>query len=119
LTTYTLVLTLALFVFAAAANARVPAHGSTVAQAKKEIRRLWGPQAPRAFCIVGRESSWNPRAVSRTNDHGLFQLNAIHARTYGRVWWARRYDPVANVRMAWRLYRGAGWSPWAGGAYRC
>ncbi len=94
------------------------ATASTVAQAKQEIRRLWGSQAPRAFCIVGRESSWNPRAVSRTNDHGLFQINAIHARTFGPMW-ARRYDPVANVDMAWRLYLADGFGPWRGGRWAC
>lgn len=94
------------------------AHASTVAQARQKIQKLWGPQAPRAYCIVKRESGWNPRAVSRTNDHGLFQINGIHSYTM-RDSWARRYDPVTNVLMAWRLYRAAGWSPWAGGAYRC
>lgn len=108
--------TLAAIILAVTASS---ASASTVAQAKKEIRRLWGKQAPRAFCIVGRESSWNPRAVSRTNDHGLFQLNAIHARTFGPKLWARRYDPVANVDMAYRLYLADGFGPWRGGRWAC
>lgn len=110
-----MILTLAVISLLACTTA---AQASTVAQARKEIRRLWGKQAPRAFCIVGRESHWNPRAVSRTNDHGLFQINAIHSRSMSDLW-ARRYDPVVNVHMAWRLYRGAGWHPWDGGAYAC
>lgn len=94
------------------------AKASTVAQARAEIVRLWGDQSPRALCIVRRESGWNPRAVSPTNDYGLFQLNAIHARTFGPRW-LQVLDPVANVRMAYTLYRSSGWQPWAGGRYPC
>lgn len=110
--------TTAVTVLAVALALAGSAGATTVAQAKKEIRRLWGPNATRAFCIVARESNWDPKAVSRTNDHGLFQLNAIHARAFGSDW-AHRYDPVENVRMAFRLYKAAGFSPWAGGRYSC
>lgn len=104
-----------------AALALTPAaSASTVAQAKKEIRRLFGKDAPRAYCIVGRESSWQPRAVSRTNDHGLFQLNApTWARFFGSQW-RFVYDPVQNARMAYVIYRRAGgFSPWDGGRWAC
>lgn len=96
------------------------ADATTVAQAKKEVRRLWGKQAPRAYCIIGRESGWNPRAVSATGDHGLFQLNAYTWERYFGRRWARRYDPVANVRMGYVIYkRAGGFSPWRGGRWAC
>lgn len=95
------------------------AHATTVAQGKKEIRRLFGHDADWAMCIVNRESGWNPRAVSATNDHGLFQLNAPTWQRFFGGRWQRVYDPVANVRMAYTIYRRAGRSPWHGGRWSC
>jgi hypothetical protein len=96
------------------------AHASTVAQAKKEVRRLWGAQAPRAYCIIGRESGWRATAVSATGDHGLFQLNAYTWRKYFGSRWSRVYDPVENVRMGFVVYkRAGGFGPWRGGRWAC
>lgn len=93
------------------------AEASTVAQARAEVWRIWGPNAPRMLCTIGRESSWRPWVVSPTDDHGLAQLNApTWRRHFGRRW-AMVYDPVANVRMARevfleteRLQRRNGWT---------
>ena len=95
------------------------AHATTVAQGKKEIRRLFGKDAGWAMCIVNRESGWNPRAVSATNDHGLFQLNAPTWQRFFGPRWQRVYDPVANVRMAYVIYQRGGRSPWHGGRWTC
>jgi len=72
----------------------------------------------RAFCIVGRESQWNPRAISPTGDYGLWQWNYA---TWHRVLdWNRIFDPVYSTAMAWRITRhGVDWSPWRGGTYAC
>lgn len=58
------------------------------------------------------ESRMQPDAVSPTNDHGLFQLNAVHAASHPDLW-PRRYEPLANALMAERLWREQGWRPWA------
>lgn len=80
------------------------ANASTIAQARREVWRLWGPQAPRMLCTIDRESSWRPWVVSPTNDHGLAQLNApTWRRHFGRRW-ALVYDPVENVRMAREVF---------------
>lgn len=63
------------------------------------------------------ESGGNPRAISHTDDHGIFQLN--------RPSWERRfpevtgqpfldgvYDPEANIRFAAWLQSEAGWGQW-------
>ena len=92
------------------------ATASTVAQARAEVWRLWGRNAPRMICIIGRESQWNPRAVSRTGDHGLMQLNAYSWRRSFGARWASVYDPVANVRMGYDIYRIQGFRAWT--AYR-
>ena len=85
---------------------------STVRDARREVWRLWGSSAPRMLCIIDRESGWTPRAVSRTDDHGLVQLNAPSwARYFGRRW-QLRYDPVANVRMGYRVWQLQGFSAW-------
>lgn len=88
------------------------ADASTVSQARAEVHRLWGAQAPRMLCIIGRESSWNPRAVSRTDDHGLVQLNRPSWQRYFGARWNLRYDPVENVRMGYRVWRIQGFGAW-------
>lgn len=61
--------------------------------------------------IAWCESRHDPNAVSHTNDHGLFQLNAVHARSHPDLWW-NRYDAMSNAMMAERLYAQQGWQPW-------
>ena len=64
-----------------------------------------------AFCIVNRESGWNPGAISRTDDHGLAQINRPSHPwvSYGRI----TVDPVYAVAVFVRLSdRGRDWGPW-------
>jgi hypothetical protein len=77
---------------------------------------MWAVQ--KAYCIVGRESTWNPRAISPTGDYGLFQINySAHHRSFD---WSRILEPHYNTYVAWRLSnRGHNWQPWAGGSYSC
>ncbi len=82
------------------------------------------PQRAVAACIIKRESGGNPKAVSPTDDWGLFQLNrpshkAQFERMYGRPFESKALDPRLNGRYAAYLYSIAGWSPWRGGQYRC
>lgn len=100
-----------LFCLAACLWARA-ADASTVQQARAEVWRLWGAQAPRMICVIGRESRWNPHAVSPTGDHGLVQLNAYSWRRHFGSRWASVYDPVENVRMGYRVWRLQGWNAW-------
>lgn len=82
------------------------------------------------ICIMYRESGGNPRAY---NDDwrpyrsvaGLFQIEwRFHATPWERNagydvgWWhfyKRVSDPVQNVKLAYRLYKTSGLSPWGGG----
>lgn len=68
------------------------------------------------LCIARRESGLNPRAANwrdaNGGSHGLFQINGVHR---GKLDWGRIYDPHYNTLAAWRLYKGAGLSPWGGG----
>jgi len=56
-----------------------------------------------AFC----ESSYNTRAVSRTGDVGLFQINWIHG--YSRE---SLKSPQFNTWVAYKLWLQRGWQPW-------
>jgi hypothetical protein len=100
-------------------------YGGVSASVREKVRREIRRQFPRtewrwAYCVVGRESGWNPRAVSRTNDHGLFQLNIIHAGYFTRAgMWHRRYTIRGGVRMGYLLWRAQGRSPWYGGHRAC
>lgn len=93
------------------------ADASTINQARAEVWRLWGTSAPRMLCIIGRESGWNPRAVSRTDDHGLVQLNRPSWERHFGARWRLRYDPVANVRMGYRVWRIQGFGAWTTARY--
>lgn len=82
------------------------------------------PQRSVAACLAKRESGNNPSAISATKDYGLWQINrAAHKRQFERMYGApfetKALDPVLNGKYAAYLFSVAGWSPWAGGAYRC
>jgi len=87
-----------------------PAHW-TKAELECVVRIGFGSQAGNAMRIVSCESVWNPYAVSRTSDYGLFQIN----RTYNSEGWrlgANIFDPVWNTRIAYYFYKTRGWSDW-------
>lgn len=96
----------------AAALVAARADASSLSEARREVHRLWGASAPRMLCIIRRESNWRPTAVSATDDHGLVQLNRPSWQRYFGARWSLRYDPVANVRMGYRVWRLQGWSAW-------
>jgi hypothetical protein len=64
-----------------------------------------------AGAIVRCESNGIPNVVSRTNDWGLFQINAVHrGRVGGDL--NKLLDPETNVRVASILWREQGWGIW-------
>lgn len=75
-----------------------------------------------AHRVVKCESNYNPNAVSSTNDHGLFQINATTwnkpghpdpvADFIGRNW-HRRYEPAMNALMAKKIRERYGWKMWS------
>lgn len=69
-------------------------------------------QVNNALLTMKRESGCRTNAVSRTNDHGLMQINyRWHAGKVGHVK-NRLYDPETNIRIAAGIYNGRGWSAW-------
>lgn len=96
------------------------------------IDRIFPPeQRAMARCIRLAESGNNPRAVSPTDDHGWFQINAgiprdgaTYAEHYekwgwtgwrayfGEERWALVYEPWANTRMAFDVFIRGRWEPW-------
>lgn len=70
-----------------------------------------------ALAIMACESGGNPNAVSRTNDHGLFQIHNGLVSYGGQI-----YDPASNIRIAYEnYYKTRGWQPWStykNGCYR-
>lgn len=79
------------------------------------INDIFGGSAPAATRIATCESRMDPGAVSPTNDHGLFQINAVHRGQFEAVTgqaWSQVYDPYWNTVYAKWLYDQQGWSPW-------
>ena len=68
-----------------------------------------------AVAVARAESNWNPKAtLLNTNgsvDHGLFQINSVHAAILAEGNWS---DPGDNAVMAFKVWTQAGdsWSPW-------
>lgn len=72
-----------------------------------------------AVRIAQCESGLDPHARSRTNDHGVFQLNAPSwssrfQQVTGQPWNPDVYHAEANARFArWLVNETGGWSHWA------
>jgi hypothetical protein len=80
------------------------------------ITAVFGVLAPEATKIARCESGLRPTAVSPTDDHGLFQINAVHKANFTTVTgqpWSEIYNPMMNTRYAKWLYDRQGWAPWA------
>jgi hypothetical protein len=89
---------------------------STVKRSEDIIRQVFGPELmPEAIEIAICESDLNPKAVSKTNDHGLFQINIINRAQWTEVTgqpWDAVYDPVWNTRFTKAMWDIHGWQPW-------
>lgn len=72
--------------------------------------------ADEANDVAACESGHRADAVSPDGaNHGLFQINRVHRRTFEQVTgqpWAEVYDPVHNTRFALWLWQQQGWEPW-------
>lgn len=64
----------------------------------------------KAYRVMWCESKGDPMAYSAGN-HGLYQLNSVHAgRVGGDI--TAFYDPEINVRVAYSIFTEQGWGPW-------
>lgn len=83
---------------------------------QESISMLFGHEAGNATKVAHCESRMDPNAVSPTNDHGLFQINAVHRAQFeavtGEPWVTHRYSPFQNTNYAKWLYDQQGWGPW-------
>lgn len=94
-------------------------HGCSTPRMQRLVRRLivarFAPSGASAvstaLCVARGESGFNPGAISRTGDYGVFQINRPSwERSYD---WVRILDPVYNVGVGWAMSRrGYSWSPW-------
>lgn len=89
---------------------------------QQAIAMIFHDQQAKATAIAHCESRMNPNAVSPTNDHGLFQINATTWNKPGHSdpvadWigrnWHKRYDPVTNTLMAHMIQQKYGWKMWS------
>ena len=81
----------------------------------ESIAIIFGDAAGSATRVAECESKMDPGAVSPTNDHGLFQINAVHRRDFEAVTgqpWSAVYDPYWNTVFAKHLFDTQGWGPW-------
>ena len=79
------------------------------------IDTVFTTDAPAATSVAQCESGMNPAAVSATDDHGLFQINRVHAGEFSQVTgkpWSSIYDAEWNTKFAKWLYDQDGWAPW-------
>ena len=85
------------------------------------IDRHWPGDKAWAKKVVRRESGGNPRAKNRRSTaSGCFQLLRVHSARFARLgysWQTDKFNPTANVLVAWSLYREQGARPWRLTAY--
>lgn len=94
------------------------------------VSRAVAPQdVPWALCVTGRESGFNPGAISTTGDHGVGQINYVshtwidrdritYASSVSPTGWAS--DVLYSVAVFTRVSgHGSFRSPWAGGSHSC
>ncbi len=76
---------------------------------------FWNADPGAAARVAQCESKMDPNAVSSTNDHGLFQINAVHRAEFEQVTgqpWSSVYDPYWNTVFAKWMFDHQGWGPW-------
>ena len=83
-----------------------------------EAIAAWFPDVyDQAVQVASCESSLNPGAMSSGGgNHGLFQINSVHAGSFAAVTgqsWDARYNAYYNAQFARYLYDSSGWGPWA------
>lgn len=59
-----------------------------------------------------RVNAYNGANSNGSNDAGLFQINSIHVQS-GLISDQARFEPSANVKAAFAIYLGSGWSAWS------
>src|SRR5688572_6791221 len=83
-----------------------------VRDSQEVIREIFGPEvAPEAIDVAICESDLNPRAVSKGDDHGLFQINGVNRERFTEVTgqpWSAVYDPVWNTRYTFEAWKRSG-----------
>lgn len=85
-------------------------NGSGNCEAYRSLVAQYSWNVDVALAVMKAESSCNPQAVNRTDNHGvcmgsfgLFQISC-HG---GQI-----FDPAQNVAAAWSKYQARGWQPW-------
>ena len=84
----------------------------------------WFPASQQAMarCVIHHESNGRPDAVSPTNDHGIFQINAVHRRAVpdlsGKAFPPGASAPTRNGQHAQVPWEQNAWRAWSG-ARRC
>lgn len=82
---------------------------------QQNIYAVFGSRGAEADRVAWCESKHDPRAVSTTNDHGLFQINGVHEGQFEQVTgqpWDQVYNAYWNTVYAKHLHDTQGWSPW-------
>lgn len=60
----------------------------------------------------GNQNAYNGNNSNGSNDAGLMQINSIHV-TSGLIGDKDRFNPELNVKAAYAIYNGSGFSAWS------
>ena len=75
--------------------------------------KYFAGQVQNCLTMISRESGGNPRAVSKTDDHGLAQIHCDLWCNFFKVSREDLKEPELNIRLARVIYDRAGsWRPW-------
>lgn len=62
--------------------------------------------------VITCESNWNPKAISKTTDVGLWQINNLVHILPGSISWEQALDVQESTNYAILLWQKHGFSPW-------
>lgn len=75
--------------------------------------KYFAGQVQNCLTMISRESGGNPRAISKTDDHGLAQIHCDLWCNFFKVSREDLKEPELNIRLARVIYDRAGsWRPW-------
>ena len=75
--------------------------------------KYFAGQVQNCLTMISRESGGNPKAVSKTDDHGLAQIHCDLWCNFFKVSREDLKEPELNIRLARVIYDRAGsWRPW-------
>ena len=95
-------------------------EGLGTSEIKDQICQVFKENCQEAQRVAFCESGLRPQAISQTQDYGVFQIHLPSHASKIPILNKVDYllDPLANIRLAHRIWLASGWNPWVS-SFKC